>query len=332
MSDILEQIQDLQEKFASLCEVEGLGEPSQEVPPSTNKLKKDVKTKNGKVELVSVENELFPYEGNKKEQFQQKVLDTINGMIQGTNTLEDLLQVVRSKKVAPVKEGIEEFAKAVEILEEIINEVSVGKLAKAAENTFDKRREIAKDSTEKSKKAYSSYEKQSKEHPEDEQALYNAVSKLSNIAHKDREKASHANDLVNLNLPKDSKVSANKLFDKADKTYDKRGKGVDKALEKGKGRGDKEFDTSMKKFSRAVDLATADPVVSRRTNGGVNEALENYEKAIEIIEGLFINDGRGDLLDDVSKALTNKTLKQHAQAAITKAVSGLTKKPTKKRK
>ena len=113
MSDILEQIQDLQEKFASLCEVEGLGEPSQEVPPSTNKLKKDVKTKNGKVELVSVENELFPYEGNKKEQFQQKVLDTINGMIQGTKTLEDLLQVVRQKK-APLKEAMETIITALQ--------------------------------------------------------------------------------------------------------------------------------------------------------------------------------------------------------------------------
>lgn len=129
MSDIFEQIQDLNNKFSTLFEVEGLGDPSQEVPPSTNKLKKDVKTKNGKVELVSVENELFPYEGNKKEQFQQKVLDTINGMIQGTKTLEDLLQVVRQKK-APLKE-------AVEILEELINEVS----DKTAQAALDKAKE-----------------------------------------------------------------------------------------------------------------------------------------------------------------------------------------------
>ena len=118
MSDILKQIQELQEQFSNLFEVEGLGDPSGDVPPSTNKLKRDVKTKDGKVELVSVENELFPYEGDKKSQFQQKVIDTINGMIQGTKTLEDLLQVVRSKQVKSVKEG---FEGAIELLEDLYN-------------------------------------------------------------------------------------------------------------------------------------------------------------------------------------------------------------------
>ena len=42
------------------------------------------------------------------------------------------------------------------------------------------------------------------------------------------------------------------------------------------------------------------------------EALEEaLEKANRLIEGLFVNDGRGDLLDDISKALTNRTLKDH---------------------
>ena len=104
--DIFERIQELQEAFSSLFEVEGLGDPSSEVPPSTNKIKKDRKTKDGKVELVSVEDELFPYNGNKREQMRQKIVDTINGMIQGTNTLEDLLQIVRQKK-APLKEAME---------------------------------------------------------------------------------------------------------------------------------------------------------------------------------------------------------------------------------
>lgn len=106
MKDILKQIQQLQEDFMNLIEVEGLGEPASDVPPSTNKIKKDVKTKNGKVELVSVEDELFPKDGNAREQFRQKVIDIINGMIQGTATLEDLMQVVRQKKM-PVKENLE---------------------------------------------------------------------------------------------------------------------------------------------------------------------------------------------------------------------------------
>jgi hypothetical protein len=106
MSDILKQIQALQEQFSNLFEVEGLGNPAVDVPPSQNKIKKDRKTKDGKVELVSVEDELFPYDGNKKEQYRQKILDTINNMIQGTATLEDLLQIVRQKK-APLKEAME---------------------------------------------------------------------------------------------------------------------------------------------------------------------------------------------------------------------------------
>ena len=105
-NEIMTRILNLKEDFMNLIEVEGLGQPASDVPPSTNKIKKDKKTKNGKVELVSVEDELFPYDGNKREQYRQKIIDTINGMIQGTATLEDLLQIVRQKKI-PVKEGRE---------------------------------------------------------------------------------------------------------------------------------------------------------------------------------------------------------------------------------
>jgi len=108
MSDILEEIQELSNKFSNLFEVDGdgLGNPAVDVPPSQNKIKRDRKTKDGKVEVVSVEDELFPYDGNKREQYRQKILDTINNMIQGTATLEDLLQIVRQKK-APLKEAME---------------------------------------------------------------------------------------------------------------------------------------------------------------------------------------------------------------------------------
>ena len=110
MKDILQQIQQLKEDFMNLKEVDdvGLGQPASDTPPSTNKIKRNVKTKNGKAELVSVEDELFPYDGNKREQYRQKIIDTVNGMIQGTATLDDLLQVVRSQKnMKPVKEGFE---------------------------------------------------------------------------------------------------------------------------------------------------------------------------------------------------------------------------------
>ena len=117
MQDILQQIQQLKEDFMNLKEVDdaGLGQPASDTPPSTNKIKKDKKTKNGKVELVSVEDELFPYDGSKREQYRQKIIDTVNNMIQGTATLDDLLQVVRSQKnMKPVKESWERI---IEILE-----------------------------------------------------------------------------------------------------------------------------------------------------------------------------------------------------------------------
>ena len=41
MSDILEEIQELSNKFSNLFEVEGLGDPAVDVPPSTNKIKRD---------------------------------------------------------------------------------------------------------------------------------------------------------------------------------------------------------------------------------------------------------------------------------------------------
>lgn len=105
-NEIVSQIMDLKEAFSNLFEVDDLGQPAMDVPPSQNKIKRDRKTKDGKVELVSVEDELFPYEGNKREQYRQKILDTINNMIQGKATLEDLLQIVRQKK-APLKEAME---------------------------------------------------------------------------------------------------------------------------------------------------------------------------------------------------------------------------------
>ena len=153
MSDILKQIQALQEQFSNLFEVEGLGNPAVDVPPSQNKIKKDVKTKDGKAELVSVEDELFPYDGNKREQYRQKILDTINGMIQGTSTLEDLLQIVRQKK-APLKE-------AMEVLESIINEKHVFP-KKAVEDGNKKYLEADKKNNEATRLARKGFEKLNK--------------------------------------------------------------------------------------------------------------------------------------------------------------------------
>lgn len=161
MKDILQQIQNLKEDFMNLIEVEGLGQPASDVPPSTNKIKKDRKTKNGKVELVSVEDELFPYDGNKREQYRQKIIDTINGMIQGTATLEDLLQIVREKKM-PVKESLDD---------------QIEKKFKKGEITLNKALELSKKIESKMSQAKNDEEragkiqKESKEKPSIERAV-----------------------------------------------------------------------------------------------------------------------------------------------------------------
>lgn len=85
MKSKLELIQEAQSILSSLFEVE-----------DTNKLRREKKGKNGEeVVVTSVQDELFPYEGNAKEQFNKKVVATINDMIEGKATLEDLIQLVR---------------------------------------------------------------------------------------------------------------------------------------------------------------------------------------------------------------------------------------------
>lgn len=65
----------------------------------TNKVSRKVKNKDGEeVEVVSVRDELFPYEGSKKEQFKKKVVAKINDVIEGTATIDDLIRLVQSKK------------------------------------------------------------------------------------------------------------------------------------------------------------------------------------------------------------------------------------------
>lgn len=78
---------------------------------SPNKISKVKKDKDGKdVEVVSVADELFPHDGTAKQQFDKKILDKINDMIEGTGSLEDLIQFVRkgvaNKKLA--HEGLSE--------------------------------------------------------------------------------------------------------------------------------------------------------------------------------------------------------------------------------
>ena len=410
MSDILEQIQDLNNKFSTLFEVEGLGDPSQEVPPSTNKLKKDVKTKNGKVELVSVENELFPYEGNKKEQFQQKVLDTINGMIQGTKTLEDLLQVVRQKK-APLKE-------AMEILEEIINEknANVRKKHKAETDKAEKERGIDREANPLA--AYVDDIKRYNQHTihglskyktgnEDKDwPINNAISSLAketkdtlgrkyypenpyhkpfvlggkyhdlrgNLEQKEYEvkgrgkyhpsNNDHRKEVIGTNIERERKIhphlpkdkssealkeameileelinevsdkTAQAALDKAKERYYRKGYEASMKLFQGDSKGSiedgnkaqDEYNKHINMQQRRAKREGKKLVQDKNDHDSFRISNEALREAMEILEGLFVNDGRGDFFDDLSKLLTGKTLKQHISKGTAQAIKKLSSK------
>ena len=136
---IKKEIKELKEAFEEIFEAD---KKEKEV----NKIKYEKDKGPGKepTEVVSVADELFPYKGSAKEQFNQKIIAKINDMIEGTATLEDLINLVRRKKVAKVSESIEE---AMALMEAIISEVS-DELKKRAQQKADddlKKAQIDKD-------------------------------------------------------------------------------------------------------------------------------------------------------------------------------------------
>lgn len=108
--------------MTSLCEV-GDAENVEDTSKEHNKLKRVIKDKEGnKTDVVSVEDELFPYPGNAKEQFNQKVIAKINDMIEGKATLEDLIQLVRRKHTTKkVEESlVADFNNILDLMEDIV--------------------------------------------------------------------------------------------------------------------------------------------------------------------------------------------------------------------
>ena len=70
---ITEIIKEAQSIMQNLFEVEYYG--ANDVEEEKNKIKRQKKDKNGDiVDVVSVEDELFPYEGNAKQQYNQKII------------------------------------------------------------------------------------------------------------------------------------------------------------------------------------------------------------------------------------------------------------------
>lgn len=114
--EIIDLLVESNNTLLSLFEVDGDNKREKEV----NKIKRERKDKDGnETEVVSVADELFPYKGTAKEQFNQKVIAKINDMIEGTATLQDLIQLVRQGK--SIKESLSD-----KIVEEIIYTLSEG--------------------------------------------------------------------------------------------------------------------------------------------------------------------------------------------------------------
>lgn len=141
MKSKLELIQEAQSILSSLFEVEDNADTS------TNKLRREKKGKNGEEVIVtSVQDELFPYEGNAKEQFNKKVIATINDMIEGKATLEDLIQLVRKGPRRTAHESLSE-----EIISEVSKQFMQKRLVNAMKHLEDlnKKVEDAKTPAEK---------------------------------------------------------------------------------------------------------------------------------------------------------------------------------------
>ena len=244
---------------------------------NTNKIRKIKKDKDGEnVEVVSVADELFPYEGNAKQQFNQKVLAKINDMIEGKGSLEDLIQFVRkysgNKKVANESTEISE---AVRLLEEMINEVSKETRFEAAKSSLPKREEeFSKVSNElddlvtKNNYEYTGDNGVAKPKgwPYGNSKTIPEVENKIKEFRKKADRRSHAKDIVSTE-----------------------GEGHDALMAR---------DTSHRSFT-----------THQKRKNNAAEALEEIK---QVVEGLFVNDGRGDLLNDIDNALgspVKKTVK-----------------------
>ena len=211
----------------------------------------------------------------KKKEISPKMLELRDRILKANKVEEQPKQQKRKIEVPKVTvQGV--FGEAVELAEAVINEVSVGALARATENNLPKRKKQSADAIKATKAGWKEYEEQAKKHPEEESALYKKAEATDQSASKQLDRAEHAQDLANLNLPKNSKVNANKLFKAAHKVANDR---EDKMMNAHKnGESAKQFVKRLRRSDRADDILIADPVKSRVAESLINEAISILEK------------------------------------------------------
>ena len=206
----------------------------------------------------------------KKKEISPKMLELRDKILKANKGNEPPKQQKEKIEVPKVTvQGV--FGEAVELAEAIINEVSVGDLARAVENNLPKRKKQAADAIKATKAGWKEYEEQSKKHPEEESALYKKAVMTDTAASKQLNKVEHAQDLANLNLPKNSKVNANKLFRASHKVVNDR---EDKMMNAHKnGESAKQFAKRLKRSDRADNILIADPVKSRVAESLIDEVV-----------------------------------------------------------
>lgn len=201
------------------------------------------------------------------------------------------------------KEGIDKelsLEECFSLIEQYINEVSVGAWARAAENNLPKRKEKAEASAKAAEYVKNNTSSNVKDYVKPERTLTKKGAKRKNInfhtdvdydaynkaqdnvrtagkeAQEAQKRAKHAEEVSKLNLPKNSKVSANKLTDAARSSWSERFDINQKNLNK---TGEGQAKESFKRVNRAHNIKFADP--SFKSKGKKEQIAKSTAREIE---------------------------------------------------
>lgn len=222
------------------------------------------------------------------------------------------------------------FDELIGIVEEIINEVSVGAWARAASSSLPQRKAKAEAAKNAANFVKNNTSSNIKDYVKPERALtkkgtsrkninlntdidYNAYDKAQNNvrkAQKDAQeidkRAAHAEDVTKLNLPKNSKVSANKLTNAARNSWLERHSTNQQNLNKS---GEGQARESFKRVNRAHNIKFADPswenkgkkeAAARKAVHKIEDRVhqEDKEKAAKAPKEIYTNYGDREQLED----------------------------------
>lgn len=197
----------------------------------------------------------------------EKALDTadkaLNNIIKSSDARRKKWEVQGIKKKMNKNE-------ALELMEAIINEVSVKRWKEAAANSLDKRKEAADTTAKNAEQTWDDYDRISRKHPEDEPQLYRLAQANDEVAGKAEDSADHAYAVTRLRTH--DKANANKAIKAARKVADKRDDEFNKKLDK----------RTFLRMGKADQLVSADPVKSR-----TDEAFSLMEQIVDFADNLF---------------------------------------------